>query len=76
MYFIITDITSSRSQFIFQGENQYCRFHKSIKHQFDKQIETNHSVGTFRTHSVRKGAATHVSSGSTACPPYATVSKS
>ena len=73
IYFIITDITATDSQKIFDGENQYGRFHKSLKEMFSDEDLLGHSAGTFGTHSLRKGSATYASSGSTSCPPYSAV---
>jgi hypothetical protein len=64
---------------LFEGESQYDRFY-SI---FRGIVGCNEWRGTFAalgitpedfgTHSIRKGAATHVATGSTACPPIASI---
>jgi len=73
MFFLIVDITKSGEQPIFSGSNPYCRFHKSMKSSFADVI-LGCSVAAYGTHSIRKGAATFASSGSTACPSFAAIS--
>ena len=74
VFFLITDITSRADQHIFSGSNQYCRFHKSLKSRFADELSLGCSVAAYGTHSIRKGAATFVSSGTTSCPSFAAIS--
>ena len=74
IFFLIVDITKSADQPIFSGTNQYCRFHKSLKSSFADIMSLSCSSGAYGTHSIRKGAATFVCSGSTTCPSFAAVS--
>ena len=73
IFFHVINITASDSPFLFAGSNQYFRFQKSLKNFLSDSELLNFSAGTFGTHSIRKGAATYVSSGSTACPSYTAV---
>jgi len=73
IYFLVCDITVSETQKVFDGQNQYCRFHKSLKAMLSDENLLGHSVGTFGTHSIRKGSATYTSSGCTTCPPFSAV---
>jgi len=69
LYFLVIDITKSDDPQIFAGQNQYCRFHKSLRAQLDTEEKEEYG-----THSIRKGAATFASSGSTACPSFSAIS--
>jgi len=73
MFFLIVDITQSDEQPIFSGSNQYCRFHKSLKNSF-AEVMLGCSTAAYGTYSIRKGAATFASSGSTSCPSFAAIS--
>jgi hypothetical protein len=64
---------------LFEGKSQYERFNTIFR---DIVASPEHrevfasygiSPGDFGTHSIRKGAATHVSTGSTASPPIASI---
>ena len=64
---------------LFEGPLQYERFNgifndiiKDPKHR-DDFAALGMSPDFFGTHSLRKGAATHVATGSTACPPIALI---
>ena len=64
---------------LFEGSNQYERFN-SILHsivQSDEYCNEFINFGVhpkyFRTHSMRKGAASHVACGITSCPPVASI---
>ena len=60
------------SNFVFSGDYQYCRFQNSLKEFVTAQM-LGHRIGSFGTHSIRKGSATYTSSGSTSCPPFSAV---
>ena len=73
LFFLLVDVSSSDTEFIFSGSSQYCRFHKSLQRRFADEELLGHSVGTFGTHSIRKGSATYASSGSTHCPSHTAI---
>jgi len=73
IFFLVTDVSSSRSNFVFPGDSQYGRFQKSLMTRYADENFLGHSLDSFGTHSIRKGAATYASSGSTACPSYAAI---
>ena len=64
---------------LFEGRSQYERFNKIFRDYVNhpEHREEFASLGMtpadFGTHSIRKGAATHISTGSTACPPIASI---
>jgi len=74
IFFLAFDITKNDDPQIFSGSDQYCRFHKSLKELFAECMTLGCSVQAYGTHSIRKGAATFASSGTTACPSYAAIS--
>ena len=64
---------------LFEGRAQYERFNRifrdyvsSPEHR-EEFAALGMTPADFRTHSIRKGAATYVSTGSTACPPIASI---
>ena len=64
---------------LFEGVAQYDRFNK-IFHSIVTSVEWRDEfarlgmpLDMFGTHSIRKGAATHMATGSTACPPIASI---
>lgn len=73
IYWAIFSFDCSSDQ-LFQGNNQYERFRKSFQHLFKHEdissvlIRKGLNPENIGTHSMRKGAATFCSSGSTACP--------
>ncbi len=64
---------------LFEGSGQYDRFNKTfleiISH--PKYCDRLSALGmppeNFGTHSIRKGAVTHISTGTTSCPPIASI---
>ena len=64
---------------LFEGAAQYKRFNAIFNNIVgsDKYADKFATLGIpfefFGTHSIRKGAATHVATGSTACPPIASI---
>ena len=74
IFFLIVDVTSTDSEQIFSGSNQYSRFERILQSKFAAEELLGRSCGTYGSHSIRKGAATFTSSGTTACPPFAAVS--
>ena len=74
MYLNTFGLTGSKSTALFPGTNQYDRFAKILKGFLQKHRETLEkefgiNVDNIGVHSIRKGAATYVSSGSTCAPP-------
>jgi len=74
MYLDIFSLTGSKSTALFPGTSQYDRFAKILKgflqkhrEKFEKEFGVN--VDNIGVHSIRKGAATYVSSGSTRASP-------
>jgi len=77
IFFLVVDVTSSaasKTNYVFSGRNQYGRFQKSLLTRYVEEEMLGHGLASFGTHSIRKGAATYASSGSTACPPYTAIS--
>jgi hypothetical protein len=78
IYFLCTD-TNLESKFLFPGEKQYDRYQKILKkvYSYPDVAQYLQSKGVnpdkLGTHSTRKGAATYVSSGTTAAPSAAAV---
>ena len=69
---------STDYQQVFPGHDQYDRYSKMIRDILSSQSQADlHTRGiipeNIGTHSLRKGAATFVSSGSTACPPSSAI---
>jgi len=62
---------------LFPGNDQYCRFSRLlarvIETHRDEVIRMGHDPAFIGVHSIRKGAATYASSGSTCCPSGAAV---
>ena len=64
---------------LFEGRAQYERFNRIFRdivshpNHREEFAELGISPEDFGTHSIRKGAATHISTGSTACPPIASI---
>ena len=74
IYFSIYSITGTKDSSLFPGKNQYKRFAKYfdfILNKFCEEIrdEFGMEVKDIGVHSLRKGAASFVSSGSTCAPP-------
>lgn len=74
MYWLSVPIKEDQRA-LFTGGNQYDRFRKALLHVLQTETGSTHlesrgmSADDLGTHSLRKGAATFTSSGSTACPP-------
>ena len=73
IFFLLIDVSVSHSNFVFPGDSQYGRFQKALMSRYADEDFLGHSLDSFGTHSIGKGAATYVSSGSTACPPYTAI---
>ena len=64
---------------LFEGRSQYERFNAAFRgivgspEHREEFASLGMTQGDFGTHSIRKGAATHVSTGSTASPPIASI---
>lgn len=62
---------------LFEGSDQYDKFNKIflwiIKEHRMEFVSLGMSPEDFGTHSIRKGAVTHVATGSVACPPTASI---
>lgn len=62
---------------LFEGSDQYDRFNKIflriIKKNRARFVSLGMSPEDFGTHSIRKGAVTHTSTGSVACPPIGSI---
>ena len=64
---------------LFEGSGQYDRYSKilfdivSSKEHRDTFISLGMVPKHFGTHSIRKGAVTHISTGTTSCPPIASI---
>ena len=74
MYISIFNVTGSKDSALFPGSNQYKRFAKSLekilfKHKIEIKAEFGIEVSDLGVHSLRKGAAGYISSGSTCAPP-------
>ena len=69
-------ILSGKSN-LFEGESQYERFNKILSEVVNENSEKFAALGVtsedFGTHSIRKGAATFVSTGCTVSPPMASI---
>jgi len=72
LFFLVNDVTDNRCNFVFSGDNQYCRFHNGLSEFITEQM-LGHKIDSFGTHSIRKGSATYTSSGSTSCPPFSAI---
>ncbi|ETM41313.1 hypothetical protein L914_12895 [Phytophthora nicotianae] len=74
LYWMVYGVDSNANQ-VFPGNDQYDRFRKTLRRALETPGLANEleRVGVrcddIGTHSMRKGAATYCSSGSTACPP-------
>ena len=78
-HIIVNPTVLNRQTQLFEGRSQYERFNaifrdivSSPEHR-DKFASLGITPEDFGTHSIRKGAVTHVSTGSTACPPIASI---
>ena len=74
IYLITYGLSGTKSTALFPGNSQYDRFAKVLKgllqkHQESLEMEYGINVNDIGVHSIRKGAATYVSSGSTCAPP-------
>jgi hypothetical protein len=58
---------------LFEGSDQYNRFNKIFTRIIKKYVSLGMSPEDFGTHSIRKGAVTHVATGSIVCPPIASI---
>ena len=72
--FTVFNITGTKDSTLFPGINQYKRFSKylekiCLKHQDEIMKDFGVNVDDIGVHSLRKGAASYVSSGSTCSPP-------
>ena len=70
----IFNISGTKDSALFPGTNQYKRFSKfleklCIKHKDEKMKDFGVNIEDIGVHSIRKGAASYVSSGSTCAPP-------
>ena len=74
VYFSLFSISGTVDSALFPGSNQYKRFASFFeyilnKHQVEIKRDFGVSVEDLGVHSLRKGAATYISSGSTCAPP-------
>ena len=74
IYFSVFQLTGNKYTALFPGSNQYIRFTKYFHSVLDKHKDEwlylfGCDVSEIGVHSIRKGAATYVSSGSTCAPP-------
>ena len=74
IYFIVFPLAGSKDTSLFPGTNQYIRFtkyfHSVLERHEEKWIDLfGCEITGIGVHSIRKGAATYVSSGSTCAPP-------
>ena len=78
MYLSTFGLSGTKSTALFPGTSQYDRFAKVLKHILNKNrvsLEKEFGINVvddIGVHSIRKGAATYVSSGSTCTPQVAT----
>ena len=73
-YLSVFSISGTKDSKLFPGDNQYKRFTsylETILQKHNKEIERDFGVDIkdVGSHSIRKGAATYVSSGATCSPP-------
>lgn len=79
LYFLANSFTSNEKH-LFPGNHQYERLVKLLDRAFETEamkkvcLETGLNADDVATHSLRKGAATYVSSGSTSGPSHAAIS--
>ena len=81
LYFLINPFPTvpSLNEKLFSGSRQYDRFRKVFKELLQKEVVQDEmerrgiDANLLGSHSVRKGAGTYVTSGSTSCPSYAAV---
>ena len=74
IYFSTFNLSGTKGSQLFPGDNQYKRFSKyleklCIKHEKEILSEFGIKIEDIGVHSLRKGAASFVSSGSTCAPP-------
>lgn len=74
MYFAVFSISGHKQTALFPGDSQYNRFSTYLsyileKHKDEIRKEFGVSTDDIGVHSIRKGAASYVSSGSTCAPP-------
>ena len=73
-YFSIFNISGTKDFVLFPGTNQYKRFSKFLeklcnKHKDEIMKDFGVDIKDIGVHSIRKGVASYVSSGSTCAPP-------
>ena len=74
IYFATFNLSGTKDSHLFPGQNQYKRFSKylekiCIKHETEILNDFGIKIEDIGVHSLRKGAASYVSSGSTCAPP-------
>ena len=75
-YLITHNITGVKDSHLFPGSNQYFRFSKCLteimkKYEVEIKKDFGVDVKNIGVHSIRKGASSYVSGGSTCIPPQA-----